>query len=53
VTITEFPLSSASTTVHPRLLELLETDTLDWDYLPHREMYLRAWVKGNIPRFGR
>jgi hypothetical protein len=37
--------------VSPVLQELLEKDELDWDSLPHREMYLRAWVTGNVPRF--
>jgi len=37
--------------VHPKLLELLEKDELDWENLRHREMYLKAWVAGRIPRF--
>jgi len=33
------------------LLELLEQDRLDWDDARHREMYLKAWVTGRVPRF--
>jgi len=37
--------------IHPVLLELLEQDRLDWDDSRHREMYLKAWVTGRVPRF--
>jgi hypothetical protein len=51
---TEFLTDSADMNqVNPRLRELLEKDELDWDHLPHREMYLRSWVVGSIPRFYR
>ena len=33
---------------HPRLLELLERNELDWDNPRHREMYLRAWLNGSV-----
>ena len=33
---------------HPRLLELLERNELDWDNPRHREMYLRAWLNGAV-----
>ena len=35
-----------------RLLELIERGELDWDNLRHREAYLRAWVKGELPARG-
>ena len=52
MTRTESRTGSANpTSVHPVLLELLEKDELDWDDHQQREMYLRAWVAGNVPRF--
>ena len=33
---------------NPRLLELLETNQLDWADPRHREMYLRAWLCGSV-----
>jgi hypothetical protein len=52
VTRTELLPDSANTPpVNPRLRELLEKDQLDWDDPRHREAYLRAWVKGAVPKF--
>jgi hypothetical protein len=41
--------SSGNTTLNPRLRELIETGALDWDNPRHREAYLRAWVKNELP----
>ena len=41
--------SGSTQPASPRLLELIETGELDWDNLRHREAYLRAWVKGEVP----
>ena len=35
---------SGSTTLNPRLAELLERGELDWDNPRHREAYLRYWL---------
>jgi len=37
----------------PALLRLLERGELDWDNPRHREAYLRAWVKGDLPELAR
>jgi hypothetical protein len=50
VTTTE-PRKTPAGAVHPRLRELLENDELDWDDERHREMYLKAWIAGSVPRF--
>jgi hypothetical protein len=36
-------------TASAALLALLERGELDWDNEKHREAYLRAWVKGELP----
>ena len=35
--------------VNEKLRKLLEDDELDWDNPRHRDMYFRAWVKGELP----
>ena len=35
---------SGSTTLNPRLAELLENGELDWDDPRHREVYLKYWL---------
>ena len=44
-------LAEPAGAVSPKLRELLEKDNLDWDNQHHREMFLKAWVAGRIPRF--
>ena len=41
--------SGSTAPVNPRLLELLGSGEFDWDNPRHREAYLRAWVKGELP----
>ena len=43
------PGGGSTRPVNPRLADLLERGELDWDNLRHREAYLRAWVKGEVP----
>jgi hypothetical protein len=37
---------------HPKLLELLERDELDWDDPRHRAMYLQAWLHRRVKPCG-
>ena len=41
-------VSGSTPSLHPKLLQLLESGEFDWDYPRHREAYLRAWVRGGI-----
>lgn len=50
MTQTASRLNSGSTSLNPRLRELLEKDALDWDDPRHREAYLKYWLNRPLPQ---